>query len=483
VESNTGNGAGKKLIAQGAEVEFKALIPPRVPDDQNFATANFFKDLNFASVEPFSETGPTNAVRVVIDAFDRVERAANEMTGRTKPRPGYRKLTDFPAWQRAFRQVARDNRPRAEETNAVNEVLNHLRVYQPILDELRMAVQRPCSRFNIDYHRQNPREIPLPHLTRLKWVCKVASLKACAELDAGRPEMALQEIQLIFRIIDAFKSEPFLISYLVRAACVPIAVQPIWEGLAARAWKDDHLTHFQKELSRFDFIADARTVLEAERAVGIATADLFYRHPKMMYEFAKPMGRLTAGLSSEGSTKEETPRCDLDCWIIRLAPRGWWHKEKCSYVELFDQLILGGVDFSKRVIHSGIIRTNHAVFDSQFSSVKSALFNHRFTSNLLLPTVVGTHNHAARAQIEIDQALIACALERHYRAEGVYPVELKACRFLETVPHDIIGGAALKYANTKRFLLYSIGWDEIDDGGQPASSWHSDKGDRVWTYP
>ncbi len=65
---------------------------------------------------------------------------------------------------------------------------------------------------------------------------------------------------------------------------------------------------------------------------------------------------------------------------------------------------------------------------------------------------------------------IACALERYHLAHGEYPETLDALmpQFMEKMPHDIIGGQPLHYRRTDdgKFLLYSVGWNETDDGGQ-----------------
>ena len=60
-------------------------------------------------------------------------------------------------------------------------------------------------------------------------------------------------------------------------------------------------------------------------------------------------------------------------------------------------------------------------------------------------------------------------------------------QFIEKLPHDIIGGQPLHYRRTDdgKFLLYSIGWNETDDGGQPSPSGENGwidftKGDWVW---
>jgi len=51
-------------------------------------------------------------------------------------------------------------------------------------------------------------------------------------------------------------------------------------------------------------------------------------------------------------------------------------------------------------------------------------------------------------------------------------------QFLSRVPHDVIDGQPLRYHRTAdQFVLYSVGWNERDDGGQIA--WTSDKPQRI----
>ena len=61
-------------------------------------------------------------------------------------------------------------------------------------------------------------------------------------------------------------------------------------------------------------------------------------------------------------------------------------------------------------------------------------------------------------------------LQRYRLAGGDYPDSLKALipQFIEEVPHGVINGEPLRYClkeNGRRFLLYSVGWNGVDDGG------------------
>jgi hypothetical protein len=64
-------------------------------------------------------------------------------------------------------------------------------------------------------------------------------------------------------------------------------------------------------------------------------------------------------------------------------------------------------------------------------------------------------------------------------AHSAYPEILDALvpQYLDKIPLDLIGGQPLHYrrADDGKFLLYSVGWNETDDGGKPDPD-----GDRVW---
>jgi hypothetical protein len=96
----------------------------------------------------------------------------------------------------------------------------------------------------------------------------------------------------------------------------------------------------------------------------------------------------------------------------------------------------------------------------------------------------------AKNQTTINEAQVACALERYQIAHGEYPETLDTLmpQFIEQLPHDIIGGQPLHYRRTddRKFLLYSVGWNERDDGGvvdtKPSAKGHDNReyGDWVW---
>ena len=88
---------------------------------------------------------------------------------------------------------------------------------------------------------------------------------------------------------------------------------------------------------------------------------------------------------------------------------------------------------------------------------------------------------------------MACALERYRLAKGEFPETLAALspQFIQTMPHDVITGQPLIYHHQEngQFLLYSVGWNESDDGGKivvdnKGKAIDITQGDWVWPeYP
>ena len=97
----------------------------------------------------------------------------------------------------------------------------------------------------------------------------------------------------------------------------------------------------------------------------------------------------------------------------------------------------------------------------------------------------------AGAQSSVDLARTAMALERYRLARGEFPESLNALapHFIGEIPHDVINGQPLHYRRTKdgQFVLYSVGLNETDDGGQVGLAKNGDldirAGDWVWRYP
>jgi len=464
-----------EMEAKGAIFDLKAIVPPPVPDDQNFAMTPLLKpllDLNSpGSPERFRDTNGFQRVSAVTygDATAQVKNpsySGNWFAGNQ---------TDLAGWQKHYQSSTNFPQAPASATPA-EAVLKALSRYDAEFAELREASQRPHSRFNIGYTEDNPLGILLPHLAVVKNLTSVAGLRAKAFLANGEPDKALADVELMFRLADSIKDEPVLISYLVRLACQTIALQPIWEGLEEHRWKPEHRARLQTRLESMDGIAEVKRALKGERAFGNGAIEWLIRNPAMLRDIAH---------GDSGKPSEPLPG-------MMLFPKGWFRFEQVNYNRMFDEHILAALTDRADEFDFAKLRSRMTSFDEEMKRQGpplTAIFGHHVLSRLLLPALHKTSERGVQSHAMIQLARVALALEAHRLAKGNYPETLDslAPEFLKQVPLDPINRQPLRYGRKAdgKFKLWSVGWNAKDDGGEVALAKNGQTidplaGDWVW---
>jgi hypothetical protein len=472
--------------ARGVSFDLRSFIPKPVPDEQNFAATPFLKSFLL----------PPNFSILTNDLWFR---AINNIAATNIEKDkGRRHFTDLVAWQAAAaalqsgpltrqQKFETDKTDLASRAAAAPAILEGMMPDAAAFAELRAASTRQFSRYPLVYDLENPCATLVPHLARVNGVCSRLSLEACAELAAGQSDQALADVKLILDLADSIKSEPFLISFLVRAGCLQIAIQPVWEGLAEHRWTDAQLQELQARFSSYDFLADLQPTLKAERASGLVMVDL-----------GRKMGLgVFAGLvdgAEDGASQANAQDDNVALYLlVRGIPSGWYYQEKLNYSTLYDARMDGVVDLAAKTVSPRKDASNAGEVNRQIGGSPgwmvpfNIILHHRIIAAMLLGSS-GSPIPAARAQTAADQAALACALERYRLANGQFPETLAALapRFISRAPNDVITGQPYKYrrADDGQFILYSVGWNEKDDGGVPGNVLFDQKeGDWVWSYP
>jgi hypothetical protein len=439
--------------AKGVRFDLAAFVPPEVPDEENFAM--------WPALEPLFHYAP-ETYGVAID-----ERLKNIGTLRGDWREGTR--IDLALWLKSYerhRDPGRGEQPDPGPIDSLTRsehaqwVLAAMKEKDPLLDVVRSGSRRPHARFNIHYGKEDPTTILLPHLSRLKSLCQLLAVRASAALALGRPGEAVRDVELIFYLADTIQDESFMISHMVRLACLNLGIQILWEGLAQQQWPEVQLRDWQSRFLEINLIAETVQSFKAERAFG---------------------NRVVESMANPGRGGEfEAP-------ALNLLPRGWLYFEQLNYNCLFDERILPALDPDSRRIQPEIVRDNEAAMLNEYTGHPvRMLLQHRLFAGLLLPGMTKVHFQSAKLQIAIDQAALACALERYRLVHGSFPEKLDALSpaFLETIHHDLITGEPMIYRreSADSFVLYSVGWDGRDNGGTPVRPGR-EEGDWVWRYP
>ncbi|MDB6068231.1 MAG: hypothetical protein JWR26_4439 [Pedosphaera sp.] len=462
--------------AKGEKFDLQAFVPPPVPDEQNFAMTPFLAPLFDFNPKPLmpgqSAWRDTNALKRVQNLGENLK--FQDSSSRGSWTKGQR--IDFQAWALSFRGKEKSaTKPAASSITrkeAAEELLKDLGEYAPVLQELQVASQRPNARFNIGYGDDYPSGILLPHLAVMKKAGLMFETKALAELELGRSDEALSDARMIVYLSGTAKAEPFLISGLVRITLVNIAMEPLWEGLADHQWSDAHLADWEEQLGKIDLLADYAATMRGERGLNNSGLD-----------YLRKGGHMEV-MSDSGAPQSVN--------VISIMPSGWFYQNQLTISRMYERYVFPRVDAAAhRVYSNGLVNDEAVVYANELSRGFSP---YKIFARLLFPAYGNAALKFAAAQVNVDLARVACALERHRLAHGEFPQTLDSLspQFIKAIPHDIFSGEPLKYHRTEdgKFVLYSVGWNQKDDGGEIGMTTGKNphvfinEGDWVWPqYP
>jgi hypothetical protein len=420
-----------ELEAKGAVLDWNKLIPPPVPDDQNLFKAPKMTEWFVRHNRPY-----TNELteRLANPRTSSVSTATNLITSATGAR-------DSLAWSSQF---------------------------EPDFDLLREALKRPYARMDGNY--AVPSEGPVPNFVCVRAVAQTLAQRAHCYLLLGEPGQALPELTLMHDMRHLLECAPTgkpitLIAAMINVQVAGFYTDVIADGLQKHVWQEPQLVALQSQLADTKLAPDVVEGFRVEQSAvsGYRLSDV------MLYDKTN----LWQKLESKAF------------WLFDVAPRGWTYQNMAVAAHLYQKLC-NSVDLSNDImspkeIDTAISETEH----TRNSSSPFVLLGRMIIPNFSRATQVTSHNQAM-----INEAQIACALERYKLANGNYPETLDALapQFIEKIPHDIIGGQPLHYRRTSdgKFLLYSVGWNETDDGGQISTATNKwgqpdfTQGDWVW---
>jgi len=430
----------RELEAKGAVLDWDKFIPPPVPDDQNFFTA--LKMQEWFVRPDWRHSSLTNEL---------AERLKNEKTswfGEDSKIKTDADAKDYLAWSDQF---------------------------QSDFDLIRGALKRPYARMDGDY--SDPFAKPDLDFITIRAVAQTLAQRAHCHLLLNQPEEALNELTLVHdmcRLMQSSSSDKplTLVSTLINVAVIGLYVNIIAEGLQPHTWQEPQLVAFQEQLKSINL------ALAFARSFDLEAADMYWTLKSLFRKYP-----------NDPSLWQDLKHYRLP-WL-KWVPHGWVYQNMITTVKMDDKQ-RDGFDFE-----SGIILPNK--MESSQVEIRNAL-KHSSPYNFFVvmidaePHFLKGWQTTAHNQTLANEAQIVCALERYRLAVGQYPETLDALspQFIEKLPHDIIGGQPLIYrridppsqgsvAASGKFLLYSVGWNEMDDGG--TSSDKMDQGDWVWQYP
>lgn len=440
----------REAAARGERFDLASVIPPAVPDDQNFYRAPIVAE----AFERLRHAGNDDSKTLDFRMNFNIYRGDSEFFQRAGGEREKGTLTDLTEWQTHFRKLSASPAGKtngfpvpATPQSPAKDVLTALSLYDSALEELRQAAQRPAARMPLDY--ENGFLIVgdfLPWLAELKRCAQFLHLRILAEGQDGRGEAALTDEKLFLRLNDSVRNDPFLITHLVHIAMTAICLHTVYEGLGRHCWNDAQLAELEQALAKEDFLADGLATLRGEKIIAVN-------------EFEKQRLTRTMAFSINDGGMIKT-----NVVSMRWMPAAYFYQNQLCYAQLHDRFSTRLLDTTNRLISPTVMKR----VSSEIKELTRHYSPYTFQSLMILPALTATVSKFAKIQAQLDLARVAVALDRFKLTHGNYPETLNALapQFLERIPHDIINGQPLHYhRDGEKFVLWSVGWDEKDDGG------------------
>ena len=438
---------------RGVKMSLSELLPPPVPDAENFAAVPLFA--NLFSDDEAVRTAAQNALAIP-------KPDVSQYVGKTRePR-----LTDLAAWQAAFVKSGDLPAARADPaTDVLEGIVHHC---GPALAELAEAERRPHAVFPVKWEQGFA--ALLPHLSLMQSAASIHRIRAAAHLARKENAAAFEEFQGMLRLVRALESEPTLIAGLVRISALKMASGVAWEGLVQDRWTSAELATIQRDLTPFNVLADFRFSLASERA---GMNDTLNRMRG---------GEVPFPTTSELSLTGNNSASQIGLRAISVFA-GVLNYNQIAINRYHDESL-------SRIDAEGARFRESGSADAMLQDIESSWPKSVFYSlfRVTVPLVRDVEKNFLFAHTTLQLTRLACALERCRMAEGAYPETLDALvpKYIEALPHDVIDGQPLRYRRTDdgRFLLYSVGMNAKDDGGASGGKTSaSEQLDWAWRWP
>jgi uncharacterized protein YicC (UPF0701 family) len=248
-----------------------------------------------------------------------------------------------------------------------------------------------------------------------------------------------------------------LVAAMINVAVQGLYVSTINEGFRLNEWRDQDLVALQQQLGEVDLLSEIHSALNCEVASISRTFE-------------------TIELGMIFDSVDSKRKLSLRRLMYSSVARGWVDLNLVYYTHTMDALT-ECFDATNQVLFPE--RSANSAKKIMSDLKRSTPYN--FIAVIAIPNCEKAFQSVSENQTKINQGALACALDRFKNARGHYPESLEELKpeFIAAIPHDVIGGKPLHYRRTSdKFALYSIGWNQTDDGGTPSAS--RELGDWVW---
>ncbi|NOS69603.1 MAG: hypothetical protein HOP33_06710 [Verrucomicrobia bacterium] len=378
-------------------------------------------------------------------------------------------------------------------TNDWKQIASDLKTNETLLVEICAALENPVLRNDVDLSQGLKLRFDwlTPAKSSTHWLGSASELA----LHDGRNEDAARWLEKQVQLQRLLADDPVVISHLVRFAMSSIALADTWEAMQAGGWRDNQLAAIQKAWERQHSSADLSFGMEGERIYCSKVDEQLRESNEETYNllfgpFSKMLSAFTGDENASwGSDTEETSpvleevinllRKQVYCRIWRFS---WSHQAELREQRGLQRLI--------ELVRDGVKQKSNQGIETDVEMLVSEMGDKNFYDRLRYPepdspiTLSRTLFRAMKSETARSMAIAAIAIKRHALRHGSPPESLGALvpAFLVEVPVDFMDGKPIRYRRNEdgTFMLYSVGEDGKDGGGDLAYSKKGSSSSDLW---
>lgn len=482
-----------KLEAEGESFDFYSLYPAPIPDEHNFCAIeplNGIRTPEGTSPEAVAAQKKRDEIKRCVSFL--VVPSAYSLGGIS---------TELADWGRLFDMFSGENFDSEKrltqiysvrgfdvggESKSWENVRRAVDRQAPIIGQMAAVVEQ---RLHADFLPRQTREglpkslfkLPVPHLNSVQDLSDLIRFHGMAAIQAHEGQPALRDTQSLLRIAEGADFTTTLIGNVVGVAIRARAMQLTWKLTESRLLQEAELKKLQDEWERCDILSALIRAIRSEMLMQLNAISAIENNPYERWSVLTP----TSG------PPITSPRFVA---LYKMIPLGMVIHSKAAMLEFQYRNILSKLKTNGLRGCIENMKQMNALLSEQdgwphFDMIVMRSFGDPYSSISCM---------AAYAENQRLQAILACALERHFLRHGSYPAMLQSLDVEFRAGNDLldVNGEMMHYivVPSGRFRLWSPGPDGKNDGGKfsneittraykPRSPHqHNYIGDWVWRY-
>ena len=380
---------------------------------------------------------------------------------------------------------------------------------QPALETIRKLMKNPPRTMDTEITKRLDYD-GFPYLMNVRRGSQALHAAVIMELHQGNLEATLENLEALQGCVRLYADDPTLVNYMFRVAIIGMGSDACWDALQEDRWTEPQLARLQKACESNRLFPQMPNVSAGERAARVHAMDWFASHSYQAW-----IDRYADIHRSFGSKAPELETANWNGlwrkWIFHPTwSYAWRAQDELDYLR-FSQQELG-------ILREAVKRGSWLYLKERQTKLRNNYRrppgDWRFYRSLPLHDIMGEivgcrrverpecpYADFARAWFVMAKNLTqhemlktVIALKRYRLREGKMPNDLAALvpAYLDALPSDLVDGRPLHYRLNVdgSFVLYSVGEDAQDDGGDSRPSESSGTQQRLdswsgrdWVWP